>query len=159
MVGTVLAQQHSEGAGAEVPTQLVACSRVTHQQQDAGCADHSGHDQDQGKMDAGRKLKAGETAILYLGTDKSALASQVLVMAQSKQTPVGHFPVSTTQRLTSYLEKILSCVHSILCYLALEFGPERKTEQQRRECCVAPFVQPGERGKQILCLVNLIKKQ
>lgn len=67
MVGTVLTQQHFEGAGAEVPTQLVVCSRVTHQQQDAGCTDHCGHDQDQWKMDAGRKLKAGETAILLFG--------------------------------------------------------------------------------------------
>lgn len=64
MVGIVLAQQHFEGAGAEVATQLVACSRVTYQQQDAECTDHSGHDQDQWKVEAGKKLKAGETAIL-----------------------------------------------------------------------------------------------
>lgn len=65
MVGTVLAQQHFEGAGAEVATQLVACIIATHQQQDAGCTDHSGHDQDQWKVEAGKKLEAGETAILF----------------------------------------------------------------------------------------------
>lgn len=64
MVGIVLAQQHFEGAGAEVATQLVACSTVTHRQQDAGCTDHSRHDQDQWKVEAGKKLKAGETVIL-----------------------------------------------------------------------------------------------
>lgn len=73
MVGTVLAQQHFEDAEAELATELVACSKVTHQQQDAGCTDHSGQNQGQWKMEAGKK--AGETAILYLGTDKSALAS------------------------------------------------------------------------------------
>lgn len=84
-VGTVLAQQHFEGARAEVTMMLVDCSRVTHQQQDAGCTDHSGQDQGQWKMEAGEKLKAGETAVLYLGTDKSALASQVLVTAQANR--------------------------------------------------------------------------
>lgn len=87
MVGTVLAQQHFEGAGAEVTTNLVACSnsRVTCQQQDAGGTDHSGQDQGQWKMEAGKNLRAGETAVLYLGTDKSALASQVLVTAQANR--------------------------------------------------------------------------
>lgn len=85
MVGTVLAQQHFEGAGAELATEVVACTKVTHQQQDAGCTDHSGEDQGQWKMETGKKLKAGETAILYLGIDKSALASQVLVTAQGNR--------------------------------------------------------------------------
>lgn len=77
----------------------------------------------------------------YLGTGKSAPASQVLVTAQANrlQWDILQSPLPRDSHLTW---RKLSGVHSILCCLALEFGPERNTrEQQRRECCFAPFVQ------------------
>lgn len=135
-VGTVLAQKHFEGAGTEVAGLLPAVESPTSSGM-LGVQTALG----QWKMEAGKKLKAGETAVLYLGTDKSALASNVLVTAQANrlQWDISQSPLS---RDTSYLEKMLSCVHGTLCYLNLESGPEKNIrEHQRRECGVAPSVQ------------------